>query len=158
MIDPRFISQYDSFISYCILKYTKPPIDDYKQDIYLTLHTHSFHNGNIKSYIAKIVRNYFYDKFRRKKEIENPPFDVTNQSELHLFYVDTLHTIESLPGGKCLKLYSQGYKYREIAYLLSMSMSSVKSTIHRVRCKLQGNTCHSKKEIKESRKVLNRKE
>lgn len=146
MIDPRFISQYDSFISYCILKYTKPPIDDYKQDIYLTLHTHTFHNGNIKSYIAKIVRNYFYDKFRRKKEIEKQPTDVTNSSETHLFYIDTLHTIESLPGGQCLKLYSQGYKYREISHLLSISMSSVKSSIYRVRHRLNGGSETSRRQ------------
>ena len=139
MVTDSFISQYDSFISFCILKYTKPLIDDAKQDIYLILCEHQFHDGNIKGYISKIVQNYFYDKFRRKKEIKNTSFNVTNPAESHLLLKDVYNTLNNLPGGKCLRLYSIGYKYHEIADILSIKMSSVKSNIYRVRKKLNAN-------------------
>ena len=139
MIDSGFIYQYDTFISFCILRYTKPPIDDYKQDIYLILLEHEFHNGNLKGYISKIVQNYFYDKFRRKKDIKNSLLNVTNPAESHLLLKDVLHTLNNLPGGKCLRLYSIGYKYHEIADILSIKMSSVKSNIYRVRKRLNAN-------------------
>jgi DNA-directed RNA polymerase specialized sigma24 family protein len=62
---------------------------------------------------------------------------VTNTSELHLDYKDVIHSIDNLPGGECLKMYSVGYKYREIADNLHIRMSSVKMNIHRLRKKLQ---------------------
>jgi len=140
MISDSFITEYDRFISFCITRFAKPPIDDYKQDIYIILLEHPFHNGNIKAYIHKIVQNYFYDKFRRKKEIQNLPSLVTNNTELRLYYKDVINTIDTLPGGECVKLYSTGYKYREIAGILNLSMSRVKMNIHRIRGKLNGTT------------------
>lgn len=141
MIDSCFIKKYDSYISYCILLYCKPPIDDYKQDIYLKLIEVPFRHEYIKGFIAKVVRNYFFDKFRsaecRGRYEKKDTYPITNSSESHLIYKDVIETLKGLPGGKCLRLYAEGYKYREIAEILHMNISSVKSHIHNVRCKLR---------------------
>ena len=141
MIDTNFISQYDSYISYCILLYCKQPIDDYKQDIYLKLIETPFRHECVKGYISKVVRNYFYDKFRtseRKRKNENiSPLPITIPSDTHFIYKDTIETLRTLPGGKCLRLYAEGYKYIEIAEILHISLSSVKVSIHNVRLKLR---------------------
>ena len=146
MIDCNFIAEYDTYISSCILRYARPPIDDFKQDIYLKLHEHTFHNGNIKAYICKIVQNYFFSIYRKQKVISKDKFEigVTNSPELHLIYKDVLHAIDELPHGECLKLYSYGFKYREIAQKLHISMSSVKSSIYRIRHRLNGSSISKK--------------
>ena len=146
MIDCKFISQYDSYISACILRYARQPIDDYKQDIYVILHTHEFHNGNVKAYISKIVQNYFFSIYRKQKVIGKDKIEttVTNSPDLHLIYKDVLHAIDELPNGECLKLYSYGFKYREIAQKLHLSMSSVKTSIYRIRHRLNGSKQKSK--------------
>ena len=136
MIDQSFISQYDQHLTNCILRHTTYPIDDYKQDIYLILLRHDFHRTNVKAYISKIVRNYFYSRYRKKEpEILLP--DVTNQVEDRLILKDTLEFI-SKEHGECLKLYAIGYHYKEIAKLLNLSISAVKTRIYRLRRKLNG--------------------
>jgi DNA-directed RNA polymerase specialized sigma24 family protein len=139
LIDCNFIKEYDSYINFCIHRYTSKPIDDYKQDIYLALLTHDIHNGNIKAYIFRIVRNYFYSIYRQRKFIlkETDLPSVTNSPELHLIYKDVLNNIDRLSHGECLKLYSIGFKYREIAEKLHISMGSVKTNIYRLRKMLQ---------------------
>lgn len=139
LIDCDFIKQYDPFITYCVKKYTCKAVDDIKQDIYLILCQHAFRRDNVKAYISTIVRNYFYSIYRRQKLIlrENYTHPVTNSSELHLYLKDVLHSIDELPNGECLKLYSNGFKYREIAEKLHLSMSNVKSSIYRIRHRLK---------------------
>lgn len=139
MIDNAFISQYDKYISYCIHQYCKPPIDDFKQDIYLKLCETPFRHENVKSYIAIVVRNYFYEKYRtdqRKKNPEKTQSLVIIPDESHSIYKEVVEKLRNLPGGKCLRLYAEGYKYREIAELLHISLYNVQISIYRARKKI----------------------
>lgn len=146
MIDSYFIKQYDNYISCCILKYTSPPIHDYKQDIYLLLCSHTFHNGNIKAYIAKIVRNYFINRFKKNK-IEKIDADVaTNSSELCFIYKDQLKKLEKYPHFECLELFAHGFRYREIALKLNVSIGTVRSRIYNLRRKLKQRTTQRQRE------------
>jgi RNA polymerase sigma-70 factor (ECF subfamily) len=142
MIDSSFINQYDNYISYCILKYTNPPIEDYKQDIYLILLENNFEHRYVKGYISKIVRSYFCQLHRKQKPKYLPP-PVTNSSETSLILKDTLEFINK-EHGDCLGLYAVGYQYKEIANILNLSMSTVKTRIYRLRKRLHGRTGKTK--------------
>ena len=153
MIDQSFISRYDPFITYCILKYTRPPIEDYKQDIYLILLEHDFHHTHVKAYISKIVKHYFYSIYRNKEKKPKyiPPL-TTNSSDNHLLLQDTFKFINK-EQGHCLSLYTVGYKYKEIADILDLSMSCVKSRIHELRKRLKPKLTESNEGGKERHKI-----
>jgi RNA polymerase sigma factor (sigma-70 family) len=138
MIDDAFIKRYDNLVTYCVRKYAQGPVDDYKQDIYLRLHEHNFHDKNIPAYIGTIVRNYFYDLFKRKKDYQKQILFATNSAEIHLLYKDVCNKLSQLDNSDCLILYAQGYKYREIAEIKHTSISNVKSIIRRLRKKVNG--------------------
>jgi RNA polymerase sigma factor (sigma-70 family) len=136
LVDEKFIEEFDGYITNCILKFAPEPIDDYKQDIYLILCEHKFHNGNIKSYLYKIIKNYFLRK--KSKKIENSKeLTATFQLENALYIKEVIDFIKKLPHGECLRLYSAGFHYKEIAEILHIKLSTVKSYIYRLRKKLQ---------------------
>lgn len=137
MIDCEFYNKYNDYITLCIRKYAKGPIDDYKQDIYLKLCEKQFHNENIPAFISRIVRNYFMDRFRQHKYYTETEVATTNSPENRLLYSEVSNKLEHIEGGKLLTLISEGYKYREIAENEHMNINTVKSRVRLIRMKLK---------------------
>jgi RNA polymerase sigma factor (sigma-70 family) len=102
------------------------------------------HGSNIRAWLFTIMRNSFINKYRRKKiqgrveELDsNNTTSAIIQSERNiaagnLRTKDILKLLAELPDifKKPLQLYSEGYKYREIATVLSESEGTIKSRIH----------------------------
>ncbi len=103
---------------------------------------------NIKAWLYTIMRNIFINDYRRKAK-QNTIFDNTsndfllnynqvttsNQAEINLKIKEIKNAIHSLPGifRDPFTLYFEGYKYNEIAQILSEPLGTIKSRIHFAR-------------------------
>lgn len=143
LIDDEFIKRHDRYIDYCISRYHPKDRKDCKQDIYLILCRSKFKDVNVKGYIAKIIRTYFADKHKynsrlKRQEEKITPDPVTNPCISHLIYQKTITDLSGLKNNEALKLFAEGYHYKEIANILKVSVNCIKARIHRLRTKLNG--------------------
>lgn len=103
---------------------------------------------NIKAWLYTIMRNIFINNYRRKSK-QNTIFDSTpndflldynqqtiaNRAEMVLAMKDIQAAIHNLPNifRNPFMLYFEGYKYHEIAAMLSEPLGTIKSRIHFAR-------------------------
>ena len=103
---------------------------------------------NIKAWLYTIMRNIFINNYRRKAKqqtiFDNTPNDflldynqvtAVNKAEGSLTVKDILAAIHGLPHifRDPFMLYFEGYKYHEIAAMLSEPLGTIKSRIHFAR-------------------------
>jgi RNA polymerase sigma-70 factor, ECF subfamily len=132
--------------------------DDAVQETFLRLHQHLVKGGdrsNVCGWVFQVARNYLRDErksARRQRTIpleeavvgEGGPSDPRINPEhgvLDRERVQRLHAaIHSLPEQQreCLLLRASGLRYREIAGVLGIQISSVGSLVHRAVARLSG--------------------
>ena len=103
---------------------------------------------NIRAWLYTIMRNIFINDYRRKAK-QNTVFDstpnefllnynqstVANKAEINLEIKDIQAAVYQLPEifRNPFMLYFEGYKYHEIAILLTEPLGTIKSRIHFAR-------------------------
>jgi RNA polymerase sigma-70 factor (ECF subfamily) len=108
-----------------------------------------YNNGtNIKAWLYTIMRNIFINNYRRSTKqntiFDNTPNDflldqkqagIANRAETNLSVKDILQAVHHLPDifRNPFQLYFEGYKYHEIAVILSEPLGTIKSRIHFAR-------------------------
>ena len=108
----------------------------------------SFKRGNdVGPWLFTIMRNLFINSYRRKKLEKRlfsrvPPEAVTYtdvstyaSADTRIELKETLSIIDAMPAilGISIRLYSQGYKYQEIAGITNTAVGTTKSRIHTAR-------------------------
>ncbi len=103
---------------------------------------------NIKAWMYTIMRNIFINNYRRSAKqntiFDNTPNDylldnkqpgIANSAEVTLSMKGILQAVHNLPEifRNPFQLYFEGYKYHEIAEILSEPLGTVKSRIHFAR-------------------------
>lgn len=103
---------------------------------------------NIKAWLYTIMRNIFINNYRRTTKqntiFDNTPNDylldqkqagIVNTAETCLSVKDILQAVHHLPDifRNPFQLYFEGYKYHEIAVILSEPLGTIKSRIHFAR-------------------------
>jgi RNA polymerase sigma factor (sigma-70 family) len=103
---------------------------------------------NIKAWLYTIMRNIFINDYRRKAkrntvsqdptagyQVFNIPGLTFNNTESNILLKDIQRKINSLPEifKRPFRLYSEGYKYHEIAYVMNEPLGTIKSRIHFAR-------------------------
>ena len=103
---------------------------------------------NIKAWMYTIMRNIFINNYRRSAKqntiFDNTPNDflldynqvtTANAAETNLTYKEIKQAVYNLPDifKNPFQLYFEGYKYHEIAHILSEPLGTVKSRIHFAR-------------------------
>ncbi len=124
--------------------------DLYQETLYRALANKDKYNvgTNIKAWLYTIMRNIFINNYRRKAK-QNTIFDSTpNDFLLNQAQVTTANAAESILKLKDIQqaihtlpeifrnpflLYFDGYKYHEIADMLSEPLGTIKSRIHFAR-------------------------
>ena len=129
---------------------TEAANDLYQETLYKALANHEKYNAgtNIKAWLFTIMRNIFINDYRRKAKqktiFDNSPNDfllnlkqvsVNNAAESGLRMKEITTAIHELPEifKTPFQLYFDGYKYQEIADILSEPLGTVKSRIHFAR-------------------------
>jgi RNA polymerase sigma factor (sigma-70 family) len=124
--------------------------DLYQETLYKALANHEKYNAgtNIKAWLFTIMRNIFINDYRRKAKqrtiFDNTPNDfllnsqqvaVSNSAEGAMRLKEIHEAIHHLPEifKTPFQLYFDGYKYQEIADVLSEPLGTVKSRIHFAR-------------------------
>jgi RNA polymerase sigma-70 factor (ECF subfamily) len=130
--------------------------EDLIQDTYLKAITHKDKfdpTTNLKAWIYTIMKNTFINKYRKDTKVNtvidntkdlyylnnssisdgNAPETIYNSSELEKV-IEALHDDHKIP----FQMHFQGYKYKEIADYLNLSIGTVKSRIFFSRKKLMG--------------------
>lgn len=124
--------------------------DLYQETLYKALANHEKYNAgtNIKAWLFTIMRNIFINDYRRKAKqrtiFDNSANDfllnsgqvaVSNAAESGLRMKEITAAIHQLPEifKTPFQLYFDGYKYQEIADILSEPLGTVKSRIHFAR-------------------------
>ena len=103
---------------------------------------------NIKAWLYTIMRNIFINDYRRKAKqgtifdstpndflLDSNQFSIVNKAESELRLKDIRMAIHKLPDifKEPFVLYFEGYKYHEIAHILSEPLGTIKSRIHFAR-------------------------
>ncbi len=103
---------------------------------------------NIKAWMYTIMRNIFINNYRRSAKqntiFDNTPNDflldynqvtTANAAETNLSLKEIKEAVYNLPDifKNPFQLYFEGYKYHEIAHILSEPLGTVKSRIHFAR-------------------------
>ena len=124
--------------------------DLYQETLYRALANKDKYNvgTNIKAWLYTIMRNIFINNYRRKAKqntiFDNTPNDFlldynqavsTNEAESNLKLKDLKAAIHALPEifRNPFLLYFDGYKYHEIAGMLTEPLGTIKSRIHFAR-------------------------
>ena len=129
---------------------TEAANDLFQETVYKALANKEKYNAgtNIKAWLFTIMRNIFINDYRRKAKqkiiFDNTPNDylinlkqatVSNAAESGLRIKEIKKAIQQLP--EIFKtpflLYFEGYKYNEIADVLSEPLGTIKSRIHFAR-------------------------
>ncbi len=113
-----------------------------------------YHEGtNLQAWLYTIMRNIFINSYRRKSREKKifhhglPGFlsdhsgvATGNHAEGSLVSKEILTAVHSLPDIFKVPfcLYSEGYKYQEIADMMNIALGTIKSRIHLARKSLQG--------------------
>ncbi len=110
------------------------------------------HNTNLKGWLYTIMRNTFINNYRKSKKVRTAPDD---NSETLFLNVPDIHTFSRPDGNyeyndinRCInevkeeflipfKMYTEGYKYHEIADELNIPMGTVKNRIFQARREIQ---------------------
>lgn len=131
---------------------TKNPEEakDLYQDCMIKIYTHSHQfkeNSNIKAWSLTIMRNLFLNQVKKQNKMRTN--DISEHSHLvdqsqpnplqQLFYQEITQEIKRLPKtlSETFSLFTQGYKYHEIADELQVPIGTVKSRINTTRKMLQ---------------------
>jgi RNA polymerase sigma-70 factor (ECF subfamily) len=133
--------------------------DLYQETLYKALANREKYNAgtNIKAWLFTIMRNIFINNYRRKAKqrtiFDNTPNEfllnnVTNEGnrgEGNIEMKEMRKAIKQLPEifKVPFQLYSEGYKYNEIAESLNEPLGTVKSRIHFARKLLREQIQHS---------------
>ncbi len=129
---------------------TEAANDLYQETLYKALaNQEKYHVGtNIKAWLFTIMRNIFINNYRRKAKqktiFDSTPNDylinlkqatVANQAESNLRLKEIHTAIQELPEifRTPFLLYFDGYKYNEIADVLTEPLGTIKSRIHFAR-------------------------
>lgn len=103
---------------------------------------------NIKAWLYTIMRNIFINDYRRKAkrntvsqdptadyQVFNIPGLTFNNTESNILLKDINKKVNSLPEifKRPFRLYFEGYKYHEIAYVMNEPLGTIKSRIHFAR-------------------------
>ena len=133
-----------------LTRYQEAAKDLFQETLYRALANRDKYNvgTNIKAWLYTIMRNIFINNYRRKVK-QNTIFDstpndfllnqnqavVANQAEVNLRLKDIQEAIHNLPGifKNPFLLYFDGFKYHEIADMLSEPLGTIKSRIHFAR-------------------------
>jgi RNA polymerase sigma-70 factor (ECF subfamily) len=128
--------------------------NDLLQETYLKALTNRekfTHGDNLKAWTFTIMRNTFINEYRRNSKRRVSRDESENQFQLNTGKAETndtpdsriavkeiMRNIDSLDEdfGKPLKMYYEGYKYKEIADILNLNIGTVKSKIFFSRKKL----------------------
>jgi RNA polymerase sigma factor (sigma-70 family) len=129
---------------------TEAAKDLFQETLYRALANRDKYNvgTNIKAWLYTIMRNIFINNYRRKVK-QNTIFDstpndfllnqnqvvVANGAEVNLRLKDIQEAIHNLPAifKNPFLLYFDGFKYHEIADMLSEPLGTIKSRIHFAR-------------------------
>jgi RNA polymerase sigma factor (sigma-70 family) len=129
---------------------TEAAKDLFQETLYRALANRDKYNvgTNIKAWLYTIMRNIFINNYRRKVK-QNTIFDstpndfllnqnqavVANAAEVNLRLKDIQEAIHNLPAifKNPFLLYFDGFKYHEIADMLSEPLGTIKSRIHFAR-------------------------
>jgi RNA polymerase sigma factor (sigma-70 family) len=129
---------------------TEEANDLYQETLYKALANQEKYNvgTNIKAWLFTIMRNIFINNYRRKAK-QRTIFDssandflinqgsavISNNAESTLRIKEIREAIQQLPGifKTPFLLYFDGYKYNEIADMLSEPLGTIKSRIHFAR-------------------------
>ena len=134
--------------------------EDMTQDAFISAYKslNRFRGGNFKAWLMRIVTNGCYDELRRRKRRPQSSLDEimdVNESfaflrnpeegpEAHQQRVELMQAIESCLGDlpddqrvTAVLCDVEGYDYKEIAEITSVSLGTVKSRISRARNKLR---------------------
>jgi RNA polymerase sigma-70 factor (ECF subfamily) len=121
-----------------------------QETLYRAMANHEKYNAgtNLKAWLYTIMRNIFINNYRRiskqKTIFDNSPneylinqssYTTVNEAELNLSMKDIQAAIYHLPQifRNPFMLYFEGYKYHEIADILSEPLGTIKSRIHFAR-------------------------
>lgn len=110
-------------------------------------HRDKFREGsNFRAWLYTIMRNFFINGYRSRRNKKEVEFDInviscnanpqngqaTSDPYTHKEIVKLIKSIPEVFSTPFL-LYCEGYHYKEIAYLLGLSLGTVKSRIHFAR-------------------------
>jgi len=118
-------------------------IDDILQNTYLSLYekASNYDNDALFQIGASTARRKAIDFYRYTKKRPCYCQEIEDKFEDDLDSKETLEEAISILGSydnaKYILLFSQGYKYREIAEMFDIGIGQVKSKIHRLRNKLK---------------------
>ena len=129
---------------------TEDANDLFQETLYKALSNHDKYNAgtNIKAWLFTIMRNIFINNYRRKAKqktiFDNTPNDylidmnqtaVSNGAESDMRIKEIQKAITELPEifRTPFLLYFDGYKYNEIAEVLTEPLGTIKSRIHFAR-------------------------
>ncbi|TMI64926.1 MAG: RNA polymerase sigma factor [Bacteroidetes bacterium] len=124
--------------------------DLYQETLYKAFANKDKYNigTNIKAWLYTIMRNTFINEYRRRVsrnivfhdptadyQLFNIPDLTFNNTESNILFKDIQKKVNNLP---CIfrhpfKLYFEGYKYHEIAYIMNEPLGTIKSRIHFAR-------------------------
>ena len=110
------------------------------------------HNTNLKGWLYTIMRNTFINNYRKAQRLQmtssdNDGIRQLNISDLHTFsmpdstceYKDMSNRINKMKKEYLVpfRMYTEGYKYREIADYLNIPIGTVKNRIFKARKEIQ---------------------
>lgn len=111
--------------------------DDLTQDTCLQalLHCSSYNGGNLGVWVYVLMKNIAYSNWRklevRRKFFEDFPFQEQLYTNSEYMMDDLIGLLNKLPATQreAIFLYAKGYKYNEIATMLEMPISTLKSQL-----------------------------
>ena len=143
--DQRLINAAHGIMNWCqiLCKFNRHDAEDLFQTVMLKALLHPVDDSNINNWLMTIARNHFINEFNRSKTYQVIPsglgIDFETRSQYQENTIDTDHLMGMLDGmwiGSCLKMYSAGYKYKEISSELNIPIDTVKSRIYYARERL----------------------
>ena len=150
-----FEQQRKSVYRYLVSLGLRPQVaGDITQDCFLRLYRHLRSNGgseNLRGWVFRVAHNLAMNELKRggtavaePSELEMDPGSDPEQALLHKERMRRMQTaIRALPRRQqeCLHLRAEGLRYREIARVLGIGISSVAESVQRALAAL-ARTCH----------------
>jgi RNA polymerase sigma-70 factor (ECF subfamily) len=136
-------------------------VDEITQETYLKLYQHLLEperdDENLRQWVFRVAHNLAVTQFRRNKFlVETDAETLTQLYERHtqpapspedvlLESERTSRLLEAISGlselqRECFHLRAEGFRYREIAEVLGVSLDSVKQSLHRVLKRVSGSS------------------
>ena len=126
-------------------------IPDIVQETFIRIHrkSHQFHKGKFTTWVYQITLNVVRDQYRKQKR-DRKLIDKARQSQLqtiknsyyfekqeHLFLHECIQKLDAKYKIPLILYYFHDKSYDEIALILSIKLSVVKTRIHRGKAKLK---------------------